>query len=68
MLTVVGSALVGFYQYRRQRRLKELEIKAVGRPGIGGPFSLVTHDVTAAVAVVMRLPQHVPPGPPRDGR
>ncbi len=42
-LVVVGSSFVAYYQYRRSKRLKELELKSIGRPAIGGPFSLVTH-------------------------
>lgn len=42
-LAVVGSGAVALYQYQRAKRLKALEIKSVGRPDIGGPFTLVDH-------------------------
>jgi hypothetical protein len=49
-LVVLGTSLVTYYQYRRNKRLKELELKSIGRPAIGGPFSLVNHLVCSGDA------------------
>ncbi len=42
-LVVVGGVVVSYYSWLRQRRIKALETKSIGRPAIGGPFSLVDH-------------------------
>ena len=39
-----GSIFVGYYQWIRNRRLKALEMKSIGRPAIGGPFTLVDDE------------------------
>ncbi len=43
-LVVLGGVVVSYYSWLRERRIKVLQIKSLGRPAIGGPFSLVTHE------------------------
>lgn len=42
-LSVIGGGVVSYYQWLRSKRLKALETKTLGRPAIGGPFTLVDH-------------------------
>jgi protein SCO1/2 len=43
-LLVLGGAAVSYYRWLRERRIKALQTKSLGRPALGGPFSLVTHQ------------------------
>lgn len=43
-LAIFGTAFVSYYQWIRNKRLKSLEMKSIGRPAIGGPFTLVDHN------------------------
>ncbi|PSR72866.1 hypothetical protein PHLCEN_2v11233 [Hermanssonia centrifuga] len=48
LFTATGVGLFFYFRYEKQKlieeRQKELEDKQVGRPNVGGPFSLSTHD------------------------
>ncbi|KAI0915435.1 hypothetical protein AcV5_003657 [Taiwanofungus camphoratus] len=48
LFVVTGVGLVFYFRYEKQKlleqRQKELEDKEVGRPTVGGPFTLTTHQ------------------------